>query len=186
MNHLLTAALFFSCLLIPFATPGQSVARLNEAPTIVVANDETNAKAITALQRLEKQVIVYRSLGDFEEDGRLALVSFRTFEHELLEVTNEVQPILARMPESKLRTELTNALASYRDGAFWWGKIDQPRVVHVSALRLESTHTASDTAFLSSTPYTVAIHWRQAHKYLTQAQDISGRTGLPGAAASLR
>ncbi len=116
-------------------------------------------------------MIVYRSLAEFEESGRLAHVSLQTFESELQDVTMELEPIVARMPESKLRIEITNALASYRDGAFWWRKIDRPRVVHVSALSYdELNRTPSDAAFLSNIPYTVAIHWRQAHAYLTQAE----------------
>jgi hypothetical protein len=77
------------------------------------------------------------------------------------------------MPPSKLRNEILNSLASYRDGLFWWRKIDQPRVVHVSALRYdEPNRNPADQVLLSSTPYTVAINWRQAHAYLTQAEKL--------------
>ena len=81
---------------------------------------------------------------------------------------------VARLPESRLKIQIANALESYRDGSFWWQKIDQPRVVHVSALRAETTSTSSDAAFSSTVPYTVAIHWRQAHRYLSQAEKTLG------------
>ncbi len=131
------------------------------------------ARAIAALKRLDRDVLVYRSLGDFEESGKLARVSFETFRNDLGEVTAEVEPLVSRLPPSRLKTEIRNALDSYRDGAFWWQKIDQPRVVHVSALAFsENTRTSSDTALLANVPYTVAIHWRQAEKYLKRAEEM--------------
>lgn len=167
--------------LMPTAARSQTVARvkLSEA---VSPNAEPNpedkdqlsaVRAIAALNRLDRDVLVYRSRGDFEESGELARVSFETFRSDLREVTAEVEPILSRLPQSKLKTEITNALDSYRDGAWWWQKIDRPRVVHVSTLAFsESTRTSSETAFLANVPYTVAIHWRQAGKYLKRAEEM--------------
>jgi hypothetical protein len=177
----LTVIIFL--LLIPTAAYGQSMARakqLNFADSLTVrpetaASDDRvlAARAITALKRLDNEVLVYRSLGDFESNGRLARVPCETFRNDLQEVTVEVEPLLSRLPESRLKTEIANALDSYRDGAFWWQKIDRPRVVHVSALAFsESTRTSSDTALLANVPYTVAIHWRQAEKYLKRAEGM--------------
>jgi hypothetical protein len=155
---------------------GQSVTRL-ESPNLL-AKTETRAnrvpavRALTLLRRLDDDVIVYRSLGDFEANGRLAQVSFAKFANDLQAVTNEVEPMLSRMPQGRLRTAITNALDSYRDGAFWWQKIDQSRVVHVSALTSTGTRSSSDSAFLASVPYTVAIHWRQANGYLKRAEEL--------------
>jgi hypothetical protein len=156
---------------------GQSVARLDK-PANLNAENETRdervlaARAITALKRLDSEVIVYRSLGDFEAEGKLARVPFRQFANDLQLVTNEVEPMLSRMPRSRLKTEIANTLDSYRDGAFRWQKIDQPRVVHVSALTSTQTGTSSDSAFLATVPYTVAIHWRQANRYLKRAEEM--------------
>ena len=64
-----------------------------------------------------------------------------------------------------------DALASYRDGAFWWQKIPDQRVVNVSRLSLTETEPAgADKFFAANIPYTVAIQWRQARKYLERAQ----------------
>jgi hypothetical protein len=135
------------------------------------------ARTISALKRLDNEVLVYRSLGDFETNGRLARVPFEAFANDLQEVTTEVEPLLSRLPQSKLKIEIRNALDSYRDGAFWWQKIDQPRVVNVSALAsTEITRTPSDTALLGTVPYTVAIHWRQAGKYLKHAEEMMNGT----------
>ncbi len=168
-------------LLVTVSAHGQSVARAKHSP-VFAAGFETNAdqvlaaSAITALKRLDDDVMVYRSLGDFEANGRLARVSFENFQNDLQEVTTEVEPMLSSLPQSKLKIEITNALESYRDGAFWWQKIYRPRVVHVSALTAtEFNRTPADTAFLSTVPYTVAIHWRQAEKYLKRAEKLQNR-----------
>lgn len=148
---------------------------ISESKIDTEASDEgiLAARTIAALRRLDDDVLVYRSLGDFEANGRLARVSFAAFQNDLQEVTAEVEPVLSRLSPGKLKSEISNALASYQDGAFWWQKIDQPRVVHVSALTAtEFNRTPSDTAFLSTVPYTVAIHWRQASKYLKHAEEL--------------
>ncbi|HBB98105.1 MAG TPA: hypothetical protein DC054_22200 [Blastocatellia bacterium] len=148
----------------------QSVARVHQS-TNEAANGEAKAKAIAALKRLERDVIVYRSLADFQESGKLARVSLQTFQQELHEVTREVEPVITRMPASKLKIKLTNALDAFRDGAYWWRQVDQPRVVNVSALASTNiSRSSADAAFLDTAPYTVAINWRQAHAYLTQAE----------------
>ena len=182
-------ALITALLVIPTAARGQSVARviLGEAESRVTElrtedkNQILTARAISALKRLDRDVLVYRSLVDFEESGKLARVSFETFRNDLQEVTAEVEPLLSRLPQNRLKTEIRNALDSYRDGAFWWQKIDQPRVVHVSALAFsEHTRTSSDTALLANVPYTVAIHWRQAEKYLKRAEEMMNEVQNPG------
>jgi len=183
--NLSSLALITALFLIPTAALGQTVARVNlrEAESRISEvrtadkDQMLTARAIAALRRLDRDVLVYRSLGDFEESGKLARVSFDVFKSDLQAVTAEVEPLLSRLPKSRLRTEIQNALDSYRDGAFWWQKIDhqidQPRVVHVSALAFsEHTRTPSDTALLVNVPYTVAIYWRQAEKYLKRAEGM--------------
>jgi hypothetical protein len=171
--------LFFA---VSVSAHGQTISRANPARNPISQTETGNdrmlaACAIAALKRLDRDVLVYRSLGDFEESGKLARVSFDAFKNDLHAVTAEVEPLLSRLPQSRLKTEIRNALDSYRDGAFWWQKIDhqidQPRVVHVSALAFsEQTRTSSDTALLANVPYTVAIHWRQADKYLKRAEGM--------------
>jgi hypothetical protein len=153
--------------------PGQSLTRMNQRANFDNANKE--ARAIAALKRLETTVMVYRSLGQFEASGRLARVTLQTFETQLAEVNNELELVLAEVPAGKFRTEIINAFTSYRDGVFWWRQIDRPRVVHVSALTSEPNSSPADTTYLSTIPYTVAIHWRQAQKYLSKAEKTLGR-----------
>jgi hypothetical protein len=181
--------LFFA---VSVSARGQSIARANPSRSLISQTETSDkqilaARAISALKRLDRDVLVYRSLGDFEESGKLARVSCETFRTDLAEVTAEVEPLLSRLPPSRLKTEIGNALDSYRDGAFWWQKIDQPRVVHVSALAFsEPTRTSSDTALLASVPYTVAIHWRQAEKYLKRAEGLMNEVQNPSVATGYR
>ena len=173
-------ALLTSLFFAPAAAYAQSVARVKQiaTPQTGIETKLTDemvlvARSMVALKRLEKDVLVYRSLGEFEANGKLAKVSYQAFKNDLTEVTAEVEPLLSRLPQSKLKAELGNALASYRDGEFWWQKIDRPRVVNVSALTsTRYSSAASDDAFVNTIPYTVTIHWRQANRYLRRAEQL--------------
>jgi hypothetical protein len=152
---------------------GQSLARASDAgsPSINegTADQVLATRAMLLLKRLDDDVIVYGSLGEFEESGKLARVSLSEFKGHLQEASAEVESISSLLTDRRLRNELRNALASYRDGAFWWQQVYQPRVVNVSTLTTETNRTPADAFLLANTPYTVAIHWRQAHKYLQRA-----------------
>ena len=174
--------------IVTVAAYGQSVARakrpseteslISQPRTEPENNDQIlAASSIVALKRLNSDVLVYRSLGEFEANGRLARVSFEAFTDDLGKVTAELEPMLSRLPQSRLKTEILNALDSYRDGAFWWQKIHQSRVVSVSTLYLpEINRTPPESAFLATVPYTVAIHWRQAGRYLKRAEEMMNGT----------
>ena len=175
MLRLSLALSSLSVLLISTAAHGQSLARPNRSLNEMSSRD-VSAKTIAALKRLDDDVIVYRSFADLEDGRKLARVSLRAFEQELLEVNTEVQPLLNEIEDEKLKLQLTNALDSFRDGVFWWRKIDQPRVISISALASsEATRSLADEAFRSNIPYTVAIHWRQAHDYLARAERTLAR-----------
>ena len=130
-------------------------------------------RTIAALKRLENMVLVYDSLADFEANGKLARVSFEDFNKEVRSVIKEVERLISRLPESRLKVQITNALYSYRDGAFWWGKIDQPRIINASAFSsIAANDAAPDAALASTIPYTVVIYWRHAQKYLRRAEAL--------------
>ncbi len=129
--------------------------------------------AIAALRQLHSHVIVYESLFDFETNNRVANVSLEIFNTDLARVTQEVELLLSNISNPKLQRSLTNALCSYRDGAFWWSKLDRRRVVPVQELRLAFKSPSAPEAFLNNTvPYTVVIHWRQANKFLLKAEQL--------------
>src|ERR1700737_4376055 len=108
MNRITLVVAIITLLLSSTAMRAQSVGRVHP-PTSEKAAGDANAKAIAALKRLDTQVLVYRSLADFQEGGKLARVSLQTFQQELSEVTDEVQPVIMQMPASRLKIKLTNA-----------------------------------------------------------------------------
>src|SRR5260370_13701827 len=124
--NLASRALITALFLIPTAAPGQTVARLKlsegGSPVSELRTADKDqilaARAIAALKRLDKDVLVYRSLGAFEENAQLARGAFQAFRNDLGGVTAEVEPLLSRLPQSRMKTEMRNALDSYRDGAF--------------------------------------------------------------------
>jgi hypothetical protein len=165
-------ALLILCLFCALAH-GQSLTRATrysaELTNEGTADQVLATRAMLLLQRLDDDVIVYRSLGEFQESGKLARVSLDDFKSHLREAGAEIQSISALITDSRLKIEMRNAYASYRDGAFWWEQVYQPRVINVSSLTPETSRTQPDTFLLANAPYTVAIHWRQAHKYLQRA-----------------
>ena len=149
---------------------GQSLAR-QVPPRGETATRNTGARAIAALRRLDRDVIVYRSLGDFEEGRKLSQVPLATFDQHFNEVRAEVLSLLDKMPAGKLKNDLSNALDSYQDGLFWWKQAEEPRVVNVRNLAYASRErSAADVVLHATVPYTVATHWRHAHDYLARAE----------------
>jgi hypothetical protein len=170
MNPRLLILAFLASVMMPAATHGQSFARV-EPPAIVPARQHAaGAEALAALRRLQERVIVYRSQAEFEAGGRLAQIPIQAFESELMCITAQLGPIMEEITDSKVRTEIMNVLASYRDGLHWWKKVDRPRVVHVSMFKLEEDSSPADRVLRSTAAYTVAIHWRQAARYLQRAE----------------
>lgn len=148
------------------------------------ANDLALAlRVIAALKVLERDVVVYTSLGDFEESPKLARVPFERFVGDLRQVSADVELMLSWLPQNKLKSMLGNALHSYQDGGVRWQKIYSPRVVNVANLAApEIIRTPSESAYLATTPYIVAINWRQGSKYLRLAEEALERTA--GASSS--
>lgn len=127
-------------------------------------------EGIAALMRLESEIVVHASLGDFEAEPKLAQVSFEAFQERLDKTAIEVRRILAWLPRNQVRTELSNALSSYQDGAFWWGRMQQARVVSVSGLAFENRRAPIENAYLETVPYTVVVNWRNAGRSLRRAE----------------
>jgi hypothetical protein len=130
-------------------------------------------KALEALKELRDDVIVYGSLGEFEEGRALARVSFESFTAHLHRVSPVVKHILSLLPENRLKLELRNALLSYMDGGFWWSKVYSPVVINVSGRGFaEAEQTRLDKAYHSTDLYTVAINWRQGSQHIKRVEDL--------------
>ena len=137
--------------------------------------DNATSRVIVALSRLDAEVITYRSLADFQDGRKLSRVPLATFEQDWQDVSAEVTPLLDQIPASKLKSDLSNALDSYRDGLFWWQQCVEPRVVNLRSLNYATRdRSAADAEFRATISYTVAIHWRHAHDYLSRAERIAG------------
>ena len=171
MKRVFLALLIFcsSCTLVH----AQSLAHRDRDNSQIIedatADQVVGARAIFLLKRLDDDVIVYKSLGDFEESKSLARVPLQTFQHDLLEITPELQKLVSSLPDTALRTDLINAFASFRDGADWWEKVSEPRIVNVSELKSSASDSTSDASFVAGIPYTVVVQWRQANMYLQRA-----------------
>jgi hypothetical protein len=137
-------------------------------------------RAVASLEQLKAAVVVYSSYDTFESDGRLARVPLETFADKLNQVTAEVESIISQLSGAKLRSELSNSLSSYRDGAFWWAKLNPEKVVKIADLRAGlTTITPAERFFTSTIPYRVVMHWRQANKYLLRAQRLVAEANTP-------
>ncbi|HXM34279.1 MAG TPA: hypothetical protein VN920_03765 [Pyrinomonadaceae bacterium] len=131
------------------------------------------ARLIESLKVLESEVFIYHSLGDFETSGKLARVPLAVFKRDLERISADAERTLSWLPQNMLKSELSNALHSFQDGAFWWEQIDQPRVVKVSELAFKNLdRSPSDVALLTTVPYTIAINWRHGSKYLKRAEQM--------------
>lgn len=133
-------------------------------------------RIIESLKILESKVLVYRSLGDFERSGKVARVSLADFKKDLQKLTREAESTLAWLPQNLLKSELSNSLHSFADGAYWWEQVDQPRVVRVSEMASRGLYvSAPQAALLTTVPYTVVVHWRQGSNYLQHAKQLIGQ-----------
>lgn len=90
-------------------------------------------RAVASLEQLKPDVLVYRSDGECDSDGKLACVPLETFTDKLNQATVEVESTLPQLSDVKLRSHPRNSLYSYCDGAFWWTKLDQKKVVTKTA-----------------------------------------------------
>ncbi len=138
------------------------------------ADQVVGARAIFLLKRLDDDVIVYDSPAEFENRRTLARVPFEAFQRDLIEITPELQKLLTSLPDAPLRADLLNAFASFRDGADWWERISDSRLVNAAEIKSRESDSTSDASFLAGVPYTITGEWRQANKYLQRAENDLG------------
>ena len=171
MKRVFLALLSFcsACTLAHAQSLGHHDRRNSQIIEDATADQVVGARAIFLLKRLDDDVIVYDSVGNFEASGTMARVSFETFQRDLFDITPELQKLVSSLPDTPLRADLINAFASYRDGGNWWEKISASPLVNVSELKSGATDSTSDASFVAGIPYTVAIQWRQANEYLQRA-----------------
>lgn len=164
-------ALLIFCLSCALAH-GQSLARNDHSKPRIIDNATADqvvaAQAIVLLKRLDDDVIVYRSAAEFEAGRKLSRVPFENFSADLEDISVEVDRAVSRLSDVRLRTEIGKALASYREGAFWWQKIYRPRAISVLVIRAGRDET-SDSFFAADIPYAVTSCWHEANEHLQRA-----------------
>jgi hypothetical protein len=139
--------------------------RRERAVDLTLASD-----ALTHLKSLDEKVNAYPSLGEFEEHGRVALVSFDQLSGDFREVSATVRQLLASLPRSPVYYQLQNALSSYSDGLFYWQQTHGRKEMVVNASNWTAPAANNPRALDASTvDYTVVCNWRNARKCLTRA-----------------
>lgn len=152
-----------------------AAAALSEMESEREFNRKLAEGALSALTRLDNEVRVYRTLGEFTEGRALARVSFEKFNADLEDVRRVVRANLYWMPESRLKNELRNAMSSYLDGCFWWKQVYRPAVVYAGNNYTNESLRQVRLDNPEEVKYTVAINWRQAHQYTARAGEILNR-----------
>src|SRR5262245_56692017 len=90
------------------AAAAQSPAKRNWADSDRLAADPVS-RAVLALKQLDREVVVYHSLGDFESAGKLTEVSLPKFQKDFEFAASEIARALAEISPGKLRSDLINA-----------------------------------------------------------------------------
>ena len=127
-------------------------------------------RALTLLKSLDGKVNAYTSLGDFEEHGRVAEVSFDHLSSDFKTVAAAVRQLLASLPRSLVYYQLQNALSSYADGLFYWQQTYRRKELVVSANNWTAPATNNPRVLDAGViDYTVVCNWRNARRYITNA-----------------
>ncbi len=131
-------------------------------------------KALAALRTLEREVHVYSSLAEFQEQrAALAKVSFEQLSEDAAAALKEVDRVLQSLPRGPLFYPLYHARNFYSDGLFWWRKTYRRRQMVVE---VNSFSQPDDAASLNMDPeaveYTVSVNWRNASKHLRRAEQL--------------
>lgn len=133
-------------------------------------------QAIDILKTLDEKVISYSTLGEFEQRGAVAEISFESFVKDYMRVAGVVDAILASLPRSVIYYQLQNARDSYHDGLFWWKKTYRRAEAVISANSLlESDQLKTLRMEPGAVNYTVVCNWRGGRKYIEKAETEMAR-----------
>lgn len=141
-------------------------------------------RVVAVLKTLDAEVNSYSSLGEFEEQGTIAKVSYEKLSKDFETAARTIRPLLSSLPRNLLSYQLQNALNSYGDGLFWWQK------THHRGTAAEAVVSAGDWTEpapqrpldfdAASLNYTVICNWRKARRHM-----ISAALEIEGAKSNL-
>ncbi|HEX8846456.1 MAG TPA: hypothetical protein VF791_17545 [Pyrinomonadaceae bacterium] len=150
-----------------------------DSETIAIISDIRKERAIdlslaerslVLLKSVDEKVDSYSSLGEFEERGRIAHVSFDELSKDFKTVAAATRQLLSSLPRSPLYYNLQNALSSYSDGLFWWQKTYTRKQMVVNANNWTEPAKPLPLGFeAAAVNYTVVCNWRNARKYIASA-----------------
>ncbi|HYG81313.1 MAG TPA: hypothetical protein VD861_13040 [Pyrinomonadaceae bacterium] len=131
-------------------------------------------KALLALKTLGKEVHVYSSLAEFQEQrAALARVSFERLSEDAVSALREVDRVLQSLPRGPLFYPLYHARNFYSDGLFWWRKTYRRRQAVVDANSFTERDGAESLGpDADAVDYTVSINWRNAAKRIRRAEQL--------------
>jgi hypothetical protein len=128
-------------------------------------------RAVAALRKLAERVNSFSSVVEAEKGRAGASLSSKELSEEISVALLTVNSVLASLPRSPLYFMLRNALDSYRDGLFWWGKISQRREMTVSINSLVATDPLKVIGLDAGTvSRTTLDNWREALRYTERAE----------------
>lgn len=149
---------------------GASVVPLEEMRAERVLDLVVARQALVALEGLEALTNAPATLADYEAEKRLGKVSPAEFGERLDAASQTIAQSLAWLPESRVKSDLNNALQSYADALWWWQRSDRPLVVSVAGSKFAGQNFAA-MSHLPDTQlgYNAVANLRHAREYAHRA-----------------
>jgi len=137
------------------------------------------ARVSQTLKSLEGIVNTPAAYADYLEQRAEARVGFERLDAEFSEALGRAGTLLGWMPRSPVYYCLSSAWRGYRDGLFWYRKVQGSRRMVVSAAAgFERNPLEALRIDTGQVGYTVVINWRAAAKYTRLAeQSLSAAAG---------
>lgn len=123
------------------------------------------ARVSDALRALEEMVEAPPTFADYQEQRAAAKVSFEKLEAEFADTLGRAGALLAWMPRSPAFYYLSSARRGYKDGLFWYRKVDGSRRMVVSAVAGEPDTLKDLRLDPEQVGYIAAMNWRAAAKH---------------------
>jgi hypothetical protein len=142
-------------------------------------NDRVIAGRIAqALKTLEGVVNVPPTYADYQEHRAASKVSFGRLEGEFADALGVAAALLAWMPRDPSFYRLSSARRSYRDGMFWYRKVNQSRELVVSANGFAGDPLKDLRLEADLVGYAAVVNWRTAAKYTRLAEQSPSNAAL--------
>ncbi|HEX8160437.1 MAG TPA: hypothetical protein VF538_00950 [Pyrinomonadaceae bacterium] len=136
------------------------------------------ARIVEKLQPLQRLINNYPTYADYQEGRAASEVGPDRTDAEVADALSTASLLLASMPRSPAFYHLSGARDSYRDGLFWYRKVQRSRSMVVSAEAFEGDPLRDLRLNADQVGYAVVVNWRAAAKYTRIAEhslSLAGR-----------